>query len=272
MKTFRRSLLSLAIMLAFLFVFIALDRNVGSSKEDYVVRKIDGQTYMIFDVPYTGSREPMVGCILYPTFLSFETVQDLARAIRDHAFTEDQFFTIRAFFPYDEIGVRILDPAQLREVTAPAGFRVPRVEWSGESIQYYGETDETNEGNVRRFSLSLCSPETMKAALSAFATPVSAAAHEREADRNADVYYYSANSGSYRETRYKIGPDTFVIELRRQTYSRYPTFTYLSVQQSVRLYKILDDGSGFMVEIYGLTERPSVEWLSQFGLSEPIGE
>ena len=270
MRRFWLSLLSLAIMLVLLGGLIALDQTVFVSATDYIIRQINGQTYMVFDVPYTGSRETMVGCIVYPSGFLLDSVQELARSIQDHSFTDDQFHTIRAFFPYDEIGVKILNPALLRDVKAPVEFTTLRVEWRGNSYSHLGATEETSEG-ANRFWLFFLSPDEIRTAFSAFTTPVHTAIHRREADRDADVFYDF--SFTQKEIRYRIGTDSCVIE----KYQQLPTghgnlqseeFTLLEVI----LYKILNDGSGFCVEIYGLSERPSMEWLSQFGVSEPIGE
>ena len=148
MKGFFSSLLSLALTLAVLGGVIVLDRAIPPGENDYVVREFNGQTYLCFDVPYTGSRDPVVGCVVYPTYLILDSVWEIRDKVRYHSFTDEEFHTIRAFFPYDEYGVRILDLNDLREANLPDGFENVRLNWGGEYYAYVGRKKTDREFGI----------------------------------------------------------------------------------------------------------------------------
>ena len=85
---------------------------------------------------------------------------------------------------------------------------------------------------------------------------------ENVADRNAEVVLYEAPDGTRRAIRYALANGVTVVE----TYFA-PGGTSSAIPVTVELYGETD-AAAFYAKLYELTERPTVEWLSRFGLSE----
>ena len=267
MKGFFSSLLSLALTLAVLGGVIALDRAIPPGENDYVVREFNGQTYLCFDVPYTGSRDTVVGCIVYPTFLMLDSVWEIRDKIRDHSFTDEEYHTIRAFFPYDEYGVPILDLDDLREANLPDGFESVRLEWYGKFYEYSGWIKEDGKYTVV-LSLYYRSSKDMERYYDYYQTgydndyfTLTGTSYEEE--RDADVRYYLRADGSEttdKVVHYRLPDGTYAEERYYGTAA-----IERAVPSEVFLYHVSDD-INYYVYMYGLTERPSVEWLSEIYL------
>ena len=73
---------------------------------------------------------------------------------------------------------------------------------------------------------------------------------------------YETQEGTYRAIRYALANGVKVVE-----FYRVQEGTPLAIPDTVELYGETD-ADAFYAKLYGLTERPDVEWLSKFGLQE----
>ena len=229
----------------------AVDENT-----DYSLSVVDGRNYLNFDGG-NASYSSIKGTVY------FKTVDAMVTAIRTNSLSPDQCETIRNSFPQDENGIRIVDLDHVFDAALPDELISRGVVWEGPSYAF--ELDDENGvfGNLR--VLTKEDYETLYAdQYTAFfdRAGITVLSRGNVADRNAEVVLYEAQDGTRRAIRYALANGVTVVE----TYFA-PGGTSSAIPVTVELYGETD-AAAFYAKLYELTERPTVEWLSRFGLTE----
>ena len=227
------------------------EENVG-----YHLSVVDGRTYLNFDGGNAASSS-IKGTVY------FDTVDEMVTAIRTNSLSPAQCETIRNSFPRDGNGFRIIDLDHVCDAVLPDGLFVRRVDWDGPSYAIEFDGEDSVSGLLRVL--------TPKDYAEVFAyeyetffdrANVTVISREHDAERDAEVVLYETSGGSFQAIRYTLPNGVTAVE----TYSA-PGGTPLAVPDTVYLYGETETAA-FRAHIIDLTERPSVEWLSRFGLSE----
>ena len=228
-----------------------VDENTG-----YNISVVGGRNYLNFDggnqaiYPITGS-------------VTFNTVDEMVAAIRSNSLSAVQCEIIRNSFPQNGNGFLVIDLDHVYNATLPDELTVGGVDWEGPSYTFEFYDENGVFGNLR--VLTKEDYETLYAdQYTAFfdRAGITVLSRENVAERNAEVILYETADGTYRAIRYALSNGATVVE----TYSA-PGGTPLASPDTVELYR--ETGSAaFYAELYELTERPTVEWLSKFGLQE----
>ena len=229
----------------------AVDENT-----DYSLSVVDGRNYLNFDGGNAASSS--IKDTVY-----FETVDAMVTAIRTNSLSPAQCETIRNSFPQDENGIRIVDLDHVFDAALPDELISRGVIWEGPSYAFEFDDENGVSGNLR--VLTKEDYETLYAdQYTAFfdRAGITVLSRGNVADRNAEVVLYEAQDGTRRAIRYALANGVTVVE----TYFA-PGGTSSAIPVTVELYGETD-AAAFYAELYELTERPTVEWLSRFGLTE----
>ena len=229
----------------------AVDENT-----DYSLSVVDGRNYLNF-----GGGNAASSSIKDAVY--FETVDAMVTAIRTNSLSPDQCETIRNSFPQDENGIRIVDLDHVYDAVLPDELISMGVEWEGPSYTFEFYDENGVFGNLR--VLTKEDYETLYAdQYTAFfdRAGITVLSRGNVADRNAEAVLYEAHDGTRRAIRYALANGVTVVE----TYFA-PGGTSSAIPVTVELYGETD-AAAFYAKLYELTERPTVEWLSRFGLTE----
>ena len=229
----------------------AVDENT-----DYSLSVVDGRNYLNFDGG-NASYSSIKGTVY------FETVDAMVTAIRTNSLSPAQCETIRNSFPQDENGIRIVDLDHVFGAALPDELISRGVVWEGPSYAFEFDDENGVSGNLR--VLTKEDYETLYAdQYTAFfdRAGITVLSRGNVADRNAEVVLYEAQDGTRRAIRYALANGVTVVE----TYFA-PGGTSSAIPVTVELYGETD-AAAFYAELYELTDRPTVEWLSRFGLTE----
>ena len=223
---------------------------------DYSLSVVDGRNYLNFDGG-NASYSSIKGTVY------FDTVDEMVTAIRTNSLSPDQCETIRNSFPQDENGIRIVDLDHVFDAALPDELISRGVVWEGPSYAFEFDDENGVLGNLR--VLTKEDYETLYAdQYTAFfdRAGITVLSRGNVADRNAETVLYESPDGTLRAIRYTLPNGVTVVE----TYFA-PGGTSSAIPVTVELYGETD-AAAFYAELYELTERPTVEWLSRFGLTE----
>ena len=226
----------------------------------FTLSKVDGRNYLNFDGG-NASYSSIKG-IVY-----FETVDAMVTAIRTNSLSPAQCETIRNSFPRDENGIRIIDVDHVCDPLLPDELTVRGVDWEGPSYLFPFD----DENNVTGY-LNVLSPEDYATVFAKEYAEffnreqITVTSRRRTGDRNAEVVLFSTSSADQKRIRYTL-PNGVIVDEQYVLKSNTPLLeTSETIPQKILLYHEGEECC-FTAVIFGLTERPSVEWLSQFGLA-----
>ena len=226
---------------------------------DYSLSVVDGRNYLNFDGDGGGyEANPELVGIVY-----FDTVDEMVTAIRTNSLSSWQCEIIRSVFPRDENGIRIIDVDHVYDAVLPDGLFFNYVGWEGPSYVF----DLSGQDSVRGSLRVLTKEDYAEVYASEYETffdraNLTVISREHDAERDAEVVLYETPSGTYQTIRYTLPNGVTAVE-----HYHAPGGTSSAIPVTVELYGETDDAA-FYAELYELTERPTVEWLSRFGLTE----
>ena len=251
----------------FIVMFTVIAILCGCSSLPDHLEKENGEYYLLMGS--NESTDPDDNCF-YPVYpvVMFDSVEEMKNDIESLNFTEEELEAIETFDRDDEGRIMICDLDQLYQPVFPSDLPEYRVVWKGVNYGFlFGYVNDPN-----RIEFELTSQEYYEREVGnlldednyAEMTP------QIEEDRDATVYYYTA-------TVYQDGVHTDVE--RKQV-----LYTYNKDGNTFYVYEYYDVASNpapKYIDVYGavadkfvhlhvsnLTVRPSIEWLSSFGLEE----
>lgn len=236
------------------------DQNgtMASAEENtrYYVSLVDGRNYLNFDGG-NAANYPITGNV------SFHTVDEMVATIRSNSLSAVQCEIIRNSFPQNGNGFLVIDLDHVYNATLPDELTVRGVDWEGPSYCFDFDDEDGVSGILRVLAKEDYATVFADGYETFFErTGITVLSRENVAERNAEVILYETADGTYRAIRYALANGATVVE----TYSA-PGGTPLAVPDTVELYGETE-AAAFYAKLYGLTERPTVEWLSKFGLQE----
>ena len=238
----------------------------GDSVKNYnydVVEK-NGKYYIVFEEEEiegsTGGGDSAT--------VEFSSLKELKNTILNKTFDRAQLDKINRVFSKDENGVMICNPHKLYEPVLPNKMKTEEVHWYGSS--YYFAIEEA--GGANGFFQYLTNEEYQEVFKrdyeKYFVNPLMHVNDRMQvADRDAVITYYNTKRAEFKAIQYQIG-DLYILEdyILSCTYAGGPTVSD-TVPNSVDIFG-QRNGVYFEVRLYGFKSRPTVEWLSGFGIRE----
>ena len=222
----------------------------------FTLSKVDGQFYLNFD----EGNDPTDA--IPPVVSPYPSLDALIAAIRANDLSDRECEFIRTYFPKNGNGILIFDPDQVFDAVLPNEMTVGGVVWEGPAYTFEFDDGQSVSGNLR-----ILTPKDYAKVFASeyehfFDRQESVLSRENVADRDAEVVFYRTVTGNtFQAVLYTLPNGVFVFE----NYSA-PEGSPEAVPVWVALFGDCGDAA-FQAMLFELTERPSVEWLSQFGLA-----
>ena len=222
----------------------------------FTLSKVDGQFYLNFD----EGNDPTDA--IPPVVSPYPSLDALIAAIRANDLSDRECEFIRTYFPKNGNGILIFDPDQVFDAVLPNEMTVGGVVWEGPAYTFEFDDGQSVSGNLR-----ILTPKDYAKVFASeyehfFDRQESVLSRENVADRDAEVVFYRTVTGNtFQAVLYTLPNGVFVFE----NYSA-PEGSPEAVPVWVALFGDCGDAA-FQAMLFELTERPSIEWLSQFGLA-----
>ncbi len=275
----------LLLLITFTLFFSACSiENVRTVESDsYTIEWKNGVGYLDFKNGNEKDDLYLDGCVQYADTIEFESISELRETLTQATLDEDQLFTIRNFFPRSEDGrILIIDPQKIAVPTLPSDMMINYVTLKGTSCSFrtapqneatspvgfrgpfHFRTQEQHEDNIRYFE-NFGNTFDSKDGYELISKTTST-------DRNATIYEYIAPAGTFKRVHYVItdGDKTLHISenyrIAPPPDATYPVETSETVPIELNIYGSVGE-TYFSVRNYSLTARPSIEWLSAWGVT-----
>ena len=203
------------------------------------------------------------GCLVdnndEPASLAFTSVSELKEKILSYALTAEELEQIATFERDGEGRIPLWNMSRVCEPALPSGVNYSRGELFGANFRLILQTADGEEGIYCNVN-----PDAYRETLGyeRLLIDESMRVYQTE-DRNATVIENKGLLGTVRRYMYEISGDSVTYTVGEIYYDVEENST---VPDSVYIY-METDYECYYVEWYGLTERPSVEWLTSFGVA-----
>ena len=228
---------------------------------DIVVKR--GKYYIVFEEGIEGST---IG--LETTTVEFSSLKELKDTILNKTFDRAQLDKMNRVFPKDENGIMICNPNKLYEPVLPNKMKIREVHLSG--LSYFFAIEEIGVANgFFQYHTSEEYREVFKRDYEEyFFNPLMHITDRRQvADRDAVITYYNTSKAELKTIQYQIG-GLYILEDYILSCTNAGGLTVSdTVPNSVKIYG-KKNGLCFVLSLHGFEERPTVEWLSSFGIRE----
>ena len=234
----------------------------------YSIHVENGEYFLVFKDHFEVAESDETDEQKLARSIRFETIEEMKNDFETGNFSERELEIISEWREEDEEKVQICNLSSLYTARCPSDLTVSSIGWYGgdgylitmradadgpKALMSYGVTPEYNEERIELYSNYEENPRITVKAVSF------------DLERNATIYEYitSVIEREYKLIVYSIGEGTemlYVVET-------YDVMSNDEVPSSIEIYG-QEQGKYFRLDITNLQERPSVEWLSQFGLKE----
>ena len=228
-----------------------------NSNPYYTIEKIDGEYFMVGKQPWVYSKD--FGSHYWPTY-HFDSPAEMKRKLLECDFTEQELEGLYHVLRIEPGRLELLDLDHLSQPVLPDHITWDgTVSWSTHSFGYTFELTGTAYPNISFSTVSKTNYETRKQRFEneSVDTWKDLIKIEHVEDRNATVFYYRHNYSNTEsmEIRYVLqsGGREYLVE---ETY--YEKYQYTSIY--------LREGDCYG-QISVRFARPSVEWITSFGLT-----
>lgn len=247
--------------------------------DDYTITQIDGKYYMNFYEKYEPPAESVSSSCAIADYPKFTSVSEMKTAIETGNFSESELETLRMnSYSADskENGtLEICNPAALYDLAFPKSedFYLSHIIWYGTSYSF--ELRGSIPGYLKYTNSEVFSKKFQAQYTNFFEqNQIELISQETVSDRNATVYTYKTFAGKFLSVRYTITgsgktmyiDENYIIEWYRQDS---PASVSDTVPHVIKVWCI-DNGNYLYGGFREFTERPSVAWLTSFGLREYV--
>ncbi len=205
--------------------------------------------------------------IRFPTFSS---IAEMRQGILSGSFTKENLFALTRASANGKIEICDLD--NLFHCTTPSDFRINKIMWGGKYYQFNltNISGGSLQGSVRCLDKETYTNRFNNEYMDFLSNPnVTVTGQEKIEDRSATVYYTTTDLAKLKRICYQLQEGDKHLYIREEyLLEHYSIPLSTSSTVPVRIYIWGTDNSGYF---YGgfrdFSERPSVEWLFQFGLT-----
>ena len=235
---------------------------------EYVLEYENDKCYMLFKGEKVEEKDSLV-CIPLFFGLNFTSLDELKDTIINEKFTDGQLNVIRRDFTNkDTKKIQICNPNKLYQAVYPEKYEATMLVWEGLT---YGWVFDNSYGNINyitkeRFDYSY------KQDFSDFTEMQTVSKTENIEDRDSTVTYYTTVAGEFKRVCYKLeqGEKTLYVA-EKYCLEGYTDYTKNNVSLDIpKSITILGEQENEYFRIYlsKLEQRPSEEYLLEFGLRE----
>lgn len=253
------------------------------SKVTYSITMKNGVHYINFSdgntVNPTDSEQGMVSFGLY-----FPSLGEMKDAFLNNRLSDRQIQTMKKGFPKDENGIIIPDMNELYEPTLPDDLTTCldiTLNGSSYSFYLYHPSVDPTSAEALDTTYGMFSVVSQEIFDRNYANELSfleytVGSQTKVEDRDATVYKYYSRSGAFQLITYDLSVGDKVLHICEKYTVDWYDSSFLpdrpisySIPYSIQIYGC-ENGQYFEVLLHNTSERPSVEWLSSFGLTEYV--
>lgn len=232
------------------------------ANNSYTVNVFGNDYYMTFD-DYSVPEAKIQS-------LEFDSIDEIKRKIKECDFEDWQYSVIKSAFPRDEKGTPIFNLEETYEPITPTEISVQCVYWIGESFSFYLKEQVGVFGYLHYYDLDSFI-DVFDSEYEEYFNKSTIHITEREeiVDRNAVVTYFYTTQGQFKHIRYTLNNADlvyYVDELYRISMNDSTILTSDTIPSSISVYASSED-KNFVLYLYDLEIRPSIEWILSFGLT-----
>ena len=232
---------------------------------NYNIFEEDGSYYLVFlDSAQVGSDgECQVATV------DFETMKEFKDTVTKGQLENWQMEIIATAFPKNERGILTCDFNNLYEPVLPAGGCVTRVGWRGESYGFSLQLDKEVYGYLNYYTTKQYESIYQEYFVNLFDRDTITVTNIEQTDNGQKIVtYYRTWAGEFKRVRYTLNDGTKNITVDK-TYRLKICHEGLSTSDTVpsEITLYCQDGSAcYIIDLYGLTQDPSDEWLCGLGM------
>lgn len=237
--------------------------------EAFVMHKVGDTVYINFENGNTYEPPEFVQV----TGITFESLADMKRTIKNNSFTRSQAAIIKTSFKKDENGIKICDPDKLYQPMNVNGLNYTGVCLGGEIYAFFIHFAGDLHGMFIYHSKEDFDKHFKYAYTDYFEhgnVTITSVVDGHYGNVPTKEYYYTTVSGVLKEVRYTLNVNgkTLIVN---ESYCLQMDDGIVPVSETVpytvNIYGT-DNGVNFSMFLCDFTSRPTVEWLSQFGVEE----
>ncbi|MGM9646753.1 MAG: hypothetical protein ACI3YH_01310 [Eubacteriales bacterium] len=211
--------------------------------------------------------------MLDPSIIQFDSIREMKETIANGNFSESEMIQLANYFPKDDQGrVKVLNIDQLYCPVLPDGIADGGINWRGETYSCSLSSEIGVHGWFSYRTYESYSNIFQNNYTDFFESNelVHLVSTSNETERNATIYEFTTSLAELRKIRYCIETNDKILYID-ETYALSVNHELLvpseTIPSSINIYGQMDEGY-FYIYLSDFTERPSVEWLSSFGLIE----
>lgn len=237
---------------------------------EYVLEYEGDKCYMSFVGESKPMEDDMLDC--RSLGLNFDSLEQLRDTIINNKLTDRQLDIIRLdFVDNDTKKIQICNPNKLYQAVYPEKFEMYKFTWKGLSYTW-----SLNSGDTTGLYISYITKDGFdsyyKQNISTFDKSETVTKTENIEDRESTISYYTTTEGEFKRVCYKLeqGEKTLYIA---ESYRLKGYTEYIEDRVSLEVpYQIVilgeQNNEYFYAYLYGEEQRPSIEYLLEFGLRE----
>ena len=203
--------------------------------------------------------------------ITLESLEELKDTIINNKFTDSQLNIIRMdFVDKDTKKIQICNPNKLFQAVYPKKFEATKFVWEGLTYSWFLDSEESS------LSMSYITKEDFdslyKQEISEIGELATVVKTEKIEDRNSTVSYYTTTEGEFKRVCYELeqGEKTLYVA---ETYYLKGYSDYIKNKVSLDVPKYItilgeQNNEYFRAYLSEVEQRPSVEYLLEFGLKE----
>lgn len=253
--------------LAVALVFLLLS-GCSANTNPYEIVHEDGNYYLVIsnneseDLANEASGQIM-GSVIY-----FASMDEMVSDINTGNFTKDEMEMISSFETDDAGRIIICDLSKLYVPILPDSVTVKKIKWTGTSYTYYLRCGDGEQFHSMKIYNSVESYNHDVDYYSNFAdqTSLEVKSVSTEPSRNATVCTFTDRMGTDCQGVY------YTITEGNKTLYIWEAYPLEETSEYPYIIRIFGSNNGICFEFFlsPMHERPSVEWLSQFGIREYV--
>ena len=244
------------------------DREVICSYEQYDIYLEDGHYYMKFNK--VNEHVEKVDNHQAPTLHSpkFSSVEEMRQKILAGEVSEKDLSSAYFHARFTDGITEIYDLSHLYEACTPDNTQIKHVTWGGDKYSIAFESTTFDTGYI-----SICTEEMYNQEFSEryanFPNELQTVYSVRNiAERNAEETLYGNHTGEYKMLKYTLSDETRTLYVQETYCLEHWDEDWVSETVPHRIFLFgTEKGAMFYTSFSGLSERPSVDWLSSFGVT-----
>lgn len=243
-------------------------------KKPYDIIEKDGKHYISFntisqdETALADGANASTAAINLPDFTS---IGQMKEKIENGDFNENELRAIEAKCKKNNGLLEICDVDSLCDVRMPEGVTLRNIRWWGNGYEFTLESQNTGDcyvdcGNAEEYSYSFQkyygnSPYSKDLAYDF--------REEKSYDPEGTQIFYQTGAGDFKVVKYEIREENRILYVSEEYHlTSYSGTLETSTTVPYRIHMFTEENGAFVtVSIYEPTERPSVEWLSSFGVT-----